>query len=77
MTAGRITVALILGSTREGRFGETVARWASAKIGARSDMTVELIDPLEIDFPKRHEKEPGRRFRRCVSGWPPPTPSSW
>jgi NAD(P)H-dependent FMN reductase len=59
MTERAISVALILGSTREGRFGETVARWAAGEIAARSDMTVELIDPLEIDFPKRHEKEPG------------------
>ena len=59
MTETAIRVALILGSTREGRFGETVAHWAAGRIAARSDMAVELIDPLEIDFPKRLEKEPG------------------
>lgn len=59
MAAAKMTVALILGSTREGRFCGTVAEWAAGKIGDRSDMAVDVIDPLEIDFPKRHAKEPG------------------
>jgi len=57
--APKVRVALILGSTREGRFCETVAQWAAAKIGSRADMAIDVIDPLEIDFPKRHEREPG------------------
>jgi len=58
-----VRVAVILGSTREGRFGETVARWAAGQMALRSDVEVEVIDPLEIDFPKRHEKEPGPAVR--------------
>ncbi len=57
--AERIDVALILGSTREGRFCETVARWAEGQLALRSDVEVDVVDPLEIDFPKRHEREPG------------------
>ncbi len=54
-----MTVALILGSTREGRFGETVARWTAARLAERPDLTLDVIDPLEIDFPRRLEREPG------------------
>ena len=55
----RVRVALILGSTREGRFGEVVARWAAGRLALRSDVEVDFVDPLEIEFPRRHEKEPG------------------
>ena len=58
-----VRVALILGSTREGRFGEVVARWAEGRLALLSDVEVDVVDPLEIDFPRRHEKEPGAVVR--------------
>jgi NAD(P)H-dependent FMN reductase len=54
-----VRIALILGSTREGRFGETVAAWVAEALAGRPDVAVDLIDPLEIDFPRRHAREPG------------------
>lgn len=40
-----VKVALIYGSTREGRFCDTVANWAADEIRGRNDFALELIDP--------------------------------
>jgi NAD(P)H-dependent FMN reductase len=40
-----IKVGLVYGSTRPGRFCDTVARWAAAQIAAREGFAVEIIDP--------------------------------
>lgn len=37
-------ILVIMGSTREGRFGDTIATWFSGVAQAREDMIVELID---------------------------------
>lgn len=52
-------IALVLGSTREGRFCETVAAWAAARLALRSDVTVDVIDPLAFELPRRLTREPG------------------
>lgn len=49
-------VAVLLGSTREGRFGRTVADWTTRHVAAREgEFTVDLIDldetPLPTVFP--------------------------
>ncbi|HVL77150.1 MAG TPA: NAD(P)H-dependent oxidoreductase [Noviherbaspirillum sp.] len=44
MTDSVHRVALIIGSTREGRFGPTVARWLHSQVRARGDMEADLID---------------------------------
>jgi len=40
-----VKVGVIYGSTRPGRFCDTVARWTAAQIGARAGFVIELIDP--------------------------------
>jgi NAD(P)H-dependent FMN reductase len=40
-----IKIGLVYGSTRPGRFCDTVARWAAGQIAAREGFAVELIDP--------------------------------
>ena len=45
-----IHIGLIYGSTRKGRFCDTVARWAADEIHAQGRYTVDLIDPAEIDL---------------------------
>jgi NAD(P)H-dependent FMN reductase len=40
-----IKVGLVYGSTRPGRFCDTVARWTAAQIAAREGFAVEIIDP--------------------------------
>jgi NAD(P)H-dependent FMN reductase len=47
------SLALIYGSTREGRFCDVVAAWAAAEIG-RHDFTLHVVDPVTIDLPTRH-----------------------
>jgi NAD(P)H-dependent FMN reductase len=40
-----IKIGLVYGSTRPGRFCDTVARWTAGQIAAREGFAVELIDP--------------------------------
>ena len=40
-----IRIGLVYGSTRPGRFCDTVARWATGQIAAREGFAVEVIDP--------------------------------
>ncbi|HZH52431.1 MAG TPA: NAD(P)H-dependent oxidoreductase [Microvirga sp.] len=49
-----IKVALIYGSTREGRFCDTVANWTAEEIWSRNDFTLDLIDPAELGLPPRN-----------------------
>ncbi|MET9286161.1 NAD(P)H-dependent oxidoreductase [Nocardia beijingensis] len=48
---GRIRVALIVGSTRAGRFGPTVADWFAGRLGRRRDMDVDRIDLAAVALP--------------------------
>lgn len=52
-----IHVALIYGSAREGRFCDTVARWARSEIERRGGFAIDPIDPLELGLPVRRERE--------------------
>jgi NAD(P)H-dependent FMN reductase len=50
-----IHVGLIYGSTRKGRFCDTVAGWAADEIRAQGHYTVDIIDPAEITIGSRDE----------------------
>jgi NAD(P)H-dependent FMN reductase len=52
----RLKILVIMGSTREGRFGETVASWFFGLASNRIDLDAELIDLR--DFPLRFLAEP-------------------
>jgi len=52
-----INVALIYGSTREGRFCDKVAEWAASEIASRSEFSVDAIDPAALALPNRHKRE--------------------
>lgn len=54
-----IRVAIIIGSTREGRFGPTVARWFAEQVAQRSDMVVDVVDLAEMDLPAAYPKQFG------------------
>ena len=54
-----IKVAIIIGSTREGRFGPTVARWFAGEVEQRSDMTVDMIDLADAGLPAVYPREFG------------------
>ncbi|WP_043633689.1 NADPH-dependent FMN reductase [Nonomuraea candida] len=46
-----LRVAVLLGSTRDGRFGPGVANWIRARLDRRDDMTADLIDLVETPLP--------------------------
>ena len=51
-------LVLIYGSTREGRFCDTVATWAAARVGEHPGFTLDVVDPAELTLiPHRHEAE--------------------
>jgi NAD(P)H-dependent FMN reductase len=47
----RLLLAIIIGSTRQGRFAPTVANWFAGQAGRRDDMTVDVIDLAESRLP--------------------------
>lgn len=51
MTNPKLRLAVIIGSTREGRFGETVARWFLDRAQQRDDVEVDLIDLRDTPLP--------------------------
>ncbi|MET9928525.1 MULTISPECIES: NAD(P)H-dependent oxidoreductase [unclassified Streptomyces] len=47
----RLRLAIIIGSTRRGRFGPTVARWFTGQARRRRELDVDLIDLAEARLP--------------------------
>ena len=45
----QIKVGLVYGSTRPGRFCDTIARWAAGQVAAREGFTLETIDPAAAE----------------------------
>ncbi|GGM37669.1 NADPH-dependent FMN reductase [Dactylosporangium sucinum] len=56
----RLRLAVIVGSTRNGRFGPIIARWLVAKARRHGNLDVDLIDLAETDLPSTltDENEP-------------------
>ncbi len=50
-TPAPLAVAVVVGSTREGRFGPVPARWIAEQAAARPDLDVTVVDLLEADLP--------------------------
>lgn len=46
-----IRLAVIVGSTRPGRFADTVTRWFTAQVGQRTDMDLDVVDLAEVKLP--------------------------
>lgn len=49
----RIKVALICGSTGEGRFCELVAMWAAEQIRNQGRYLLDIVDPAALALPTR------------------------
>ena len=54
-----IRIAVVIGSTREGRFGPTVAGWFAGQVRQRTDMELDVIDLAELDLPAVYPQRPG------------------
>jgi len=52
-----LQVALIYGSTREGRLCDKVGGWAALEIAGRSGLALDVIDPAMLALPHRHQRE--------------------
>lgn len=49
---------MIVGSTRPGRIGRTVADWFTEQVAPRADLTVDVIDLIDVDLPAVFPSEP-------------------
>ena len=49
-----LRTAVIIGSTREGRVGDSVGRWFVAQARQREDVEVSVIDLVDFAFPARY-----------------------
>ncbi|TDD31878.1 NADPH-dependent oxidoreductase [Actinomadura sp. KC06] len=54
--AAPLRVAVIVGSTREGRVGDRIGCWFAERARQRDDLDVAVIDLLDVRFPDRYPK---------------------
>ncbi|MFC8131839.1 NADPH-dependent FMN reductase [Streptomyces sp. NPDC057302] len=50
-TSSPLRVAVVVASTREGRFAPVVTRWLTAHLDQRDDMTTDVVDLAETPLP--------------------------
>jgi NAD(P)H-dependent FMN reductase len=62
-----LRVAVIIGSTREGRAGEAVAAWFAAQAGLRDNLELSTLDLVDFDFPARYPDEATPSMTRFVA----------
>jgi NAD(P)H-dependent FMN reductase len=53
-----LKIAVIVGSTRDGRFGPVVADWFVAEARQRADLVVDVLDLAEMDLPAHYPSGP-------------------
>lgn len=58
-----LDIAVILGSTREGRVGAEVARWFLGIARRRADLAADPLDLAEFRFPRRYPATPHPAIR--------------
>jgi NAD(P)H-dependent FMN reductase len=58
-----LNLAVIVGSTRDGRLGSTVAGWFVAQCASRSDLTLDLIELADADLPAVFPRQPDPAVR--------------
>jgi len=51
MSSVPLRLAVVIGSVREGRMGEKVARWVAAQAGQRPDVEVDVVDLAQHPLP--------------------------
>lgn len=67
-----LRIGIILGSTRPGRAGEAVARWAFEQASKRGDAEYELVDVADFNLPLLDEANPpaqGRYEKEHTKRW--------
>ncbi|WP_067467647.1 NADPH-dependent FMN reductase [Nocardia amamiensis] len=61
-----IQLAVIIGSTRAGRFGPTVANWFTEHADRRDDVVVDVVDLAETPLPERLSSQPEPEDARAL-----------
>ncbi|WP_204946150.1 NADPH-dependent FMN reductase [Micromonospora luteifusca] len=61
-----LRIAVIIGSTREGRAGDRIARWFVDQATSHDDLVVTVVDLGEYDFPASYPAEPTAPIRAFV-----------
>ena len=64
-----MNVAVVIGSTRQGRFSDKPARWVTERLAARAGVEVDLLDLRDHPLPFFDQAPPAYRKRL-----PPSTP---
>ncbi len=54
-----LRLAIVYGSTRDGRLCDQVADWVAAQVESQRGFDIDLVDPLLLDLPPRHERHDG------------------
>lgn len=62
-----LNLVIIVGSTREGRFGDTVARWFVAQARHRSDVAIDVIDLADLEVPAVYPEQPGPELQALTA----------
>ena len=60
MSTDLIRLSVVIASTREGRFGPTVATWFVEQVERRDDVLVDVIDLAQARLPTELSASPGR-----------------
>jgi NAD(P)H-dependent FMN reductase len=66
-----LRVAVLVGSTREGRLGSTVANWFVGEARQRDDLAVDVIDLAEAALPATPAREPSPEVARVLAAVTP------
>ena len=67
MLEDALNVAVIIGSTREGRRGSILGQWVTEQAGQCRGIEFDVIDLDEIDLPSRFPEHPGPRVQHYLS----------
>jgi len=62
-----LRIAVIVGSTREGRVGDGVAGWFVGVAKQRADLVIDLVDLVDFDFPARIPQQATAEMDRFVA----------
>ncbi|MEV6650231.1 NAD(P)H-dependent oxidoreductase [Streptomyces sp. NPDC051219] len=62
-----LRVAVIIGSTREGRVGDSIGRWFTEQARRRDDLDLAVIDLADFDFPERYPEEATAQMARFAA----------
>ncbi len=57
-THSPLHMAVVIGSTREGRNADLVANWFVDRVDSFGDFLIDLVDVAELDLPVRHAHSP-------------------